>query len=231
MISRNFNRNYSETHNITNLDLSETEGGLRMQIHGLAVGAGYILRQNVKYTIKLKVVDTNGENIEDATIRMYDKNNNEIFFVNTYSNGTIPIQKILMAYNIATSNGINTTTVYWEPLTGGITLNPHTIIINKTGYELYNSTINITAEQSWTIALEELPAWNYSWIPDFKILNNLKHTIFKITEDGNLAIAGQLYENTNSPPPGVNIIWKIYNFAWLDDLGNLYLNALYELTN
>ena len=80
---------------------------------------------------------------------------------------------------------------------------------------------------NWIVPLETLPSWNYSDVPEWKILNNSKHTILKINSDGDLAIAGEIYEDTNSPPP--NTIWSFNNILWLDENGNLFLNKLYEL--
>jgi hypothetical protein len=172
-----------------------------------------------KISFNLKILDTNGSAINGANLEIYDKDDTLIVNTTSDSNGTVVEQNITKRFF-----EVNGTSVLPENNSS-----PFTIIISKTGYETYQTTFNITDKIDWTIALEGQPAWNYSWIPDFKILNQTKHTIFKITDDGNLAIAGNLFENTNSPPPGVNIIWSLFDFAWLDDMGNLYLNKLYEL--
>ena len=139
------------------------------------------------------------------------------------------------------TNGIGSHLVKYYPTTGASTTfpldvtnysviqtNPITISISKINYAPQNYIYNLTGKQDWTITLEDRN-WNYSKIPEWKILNDTKHTILKINEDGDLAIAGEIFENTNSPPPGVNILWNWNNILWLDDLGNLYLNKLLEL--
>lgn len=141
----------------------------------------------------------------------------------TDSNGTISKAHVVEMTIYRNGSLATTKTVYYNPVT---------LTITKDGYKTYNSTFNITEKTNLIITLEKETQgdWNYSWIPEFKILNKSKHTILKITDNGDLAIAGNLYENTNSPPPGVNIIWKIGNLIWLDDMGNLYLNKIYILT-
>jgi len=72
----------------------------------------------------------------------------------------------------------------------------------------------------WTIALDTRD-WNYSQDLAWKVLNLTDTTILKLDENGNLAIAGELYENTNTAPP--NVIFKIANVLWLTRAGDLYL--------
>ena len=101
--------------------------------------------------------------------------------------------------------------------------------ISKEGYKDISFTLNVTAElgDDWDkplpliITLESEPSWNYSQSLAWKILNLTDTTILKLSDDGNLAIAGLLYENTNTPPP--NVIYKIANVLWLTQKGDLYL--------
>ncbi len=221
LYSRNYNLNSNHTHNLTNLDLSESSfGRLSIAIYGANVPVGNVLRQNVKYTLDLKVIDENGISIENATVSMNDVNGNEVFSTITDENGTISEQTIIARYNSVTSNGVSTTSVPWNPRTEGTVLTPHTLTINKTNYETYNSIFNLTEKLDWTIALESRD-WNYSQSLAWKILNLTDTTILKLSDDGNLAIAGLLYENTNTPPP--NVIYKIANVLWLTQKGDLYL--------
>jgi len=128
-------------------------------------------------------------------------------------NITIPNQEGTHTYKLYTIGG-----------NGNLT----TIDITETTDRIYNKNIYLDSANNWTSSLTQ-PSWDYSSNLDFKILNESKHTIFKLDEDGNLAIAGNLYENTNSPPPSANILWSFNNLFWLDDFGNFYINKLYEM--
>lgn len=65
--------------------------------------------------------------------------------------------------------------------------------------------------------------WNYSQSLSWKIINSTDYTILKLSSSGNLAIAGELYENTNSPPPGNTVVFQMNNTLWLTENGDLYL--------
>jgi len=62
----------------------------------------------------------------------------------------------------------------------------------------YSTTVIFNKPQDWTIALSEQPDWDYSQTLAWKVLNLTDTTILKLSENGNLAIAGKLYENTNT---------------------------------
>jgi len=222
--SRNWNLDANHTHNLTNLDLSESTGGrLYLDINGGGtVPAGNVLTQNIKYTLDLKVIDEYGVAISGATVKMIDVNGNEVFTTTTDTDGNISEQTITTRYNSVTSNGVSRTTLSYDPRTGGTLLIPLTLTINKTNYETYNVTFNLTEKEDWTISLESRD-WDYSQTLLWKIINLTDTTILKLDELGNLAIAGKLYENTNSPPPSENIVYKINNLLWLTKTGNLYL--------
>ncbi len=176
-------------------------------------------------TLNMKVLMQNNTPITNANITMIANNGTWVFTQLTNSSGDISEQWFFHhALNrTAATNGYTDTVFEFAP---------YNISITATGYKTYSANnLNLSSKLDWTITLESQPAWNYSWIPEFKILNDTKHTILKIDNNGDLAIAGQIYENTNSPPPLVNIVWSIFDYAWLDDYGNLYFNKLYELTN
>ena len=101
--------------------------------------------------------------------------------------------------------------------------NPLNFVFNKTGYGTLSFNYTLDSKTDWTIviALESQPSWDYSNTLAWKILNLTSTTILKLDEFGNLAIAGNLYENTNTPPP--NILYKVANVFWLTATGDLYL--------
>ncbi len=170
------------------------------------------------------VIQTNGTTINDSNVTL--SNSYGTYTGQTNSNGYIKLVPMFyrIYYNFSQTVAPY---LYASILEAGI----YNLTITKNGFVDYNAVVNLTESMKMVIALESQPDWNYSWIPEFKILNNSKHTIFKITDDGNLAIAGKLYENTNSPPPTANIVWKFFDFMWLDDLGNLYIKGVIYLSN
>ena len=71
--------------------------------------------------------------------------------------------------------------------------------------------------------------WDYSQPLAWRVLNETGTTILKLSTSGNLAIAGTLYENTNSPPAEATIIYNMNNTFWLADNGDLYFKGeIYE---
>ena len=109
--SRNYNLDADHTHNLVNLDLSESSGGkITLQIWGQNVPAGNVLTQNIYYTLNLKVIDKNGISINEAAVKMVDVNGDEAFSTTTDANGIISEQTIMTRYNSVTSNGVSTTT-------------------------------------------------------------------------------------------------------------------------
>jgi len=98
--------------------------------------SGKIYRQ---YTFNLKVVDENGNPISDVTVKVYDKNNNLIFEKITDANGQIPEQII--------------TDGYFNP--SFHSFSPHTLIVEKEGYETYQIQFTPTKPIDWEISLTE----------------------------------------------------------------------------
>lgn len=97
-----------------------------------------IYRQN---TFNLKVTDKDGNNINDATVTLWDKDDNQIFSVTT-SSGVITEQIVSYGY-------------YNEPNGNNIQLySPHTIQISKAGYETYKKKFTLDKKIDWTIRLK-----------------------------------------------------------------------------
>jgi hypothetical protein len=109
-------------------------------------------------------------------------------------------------------------TVYTKPLgesTLGNYFNVTVVVMDR-----YGEFVNVSGELSYT-----LDSWDYSQDLSWKILNLTDTTILKLSEDGNLAIAGELYELTNSPPPGDTVAFKINDTLWLTKSGDLYVEG------
>lgn len=100
---------------------------------------------------------------------------------------------------------------------------PFNITFSKTGYADYKIVnYNITNKINWVVTLTDKPEWDYSQAPIDRVRNKSGYTVFKISKSGDVAIAGQLYEYTNSPPSYIKN-WN--NLAWLTIRGDLYLNG------
>lgn len=169
------------------------------------------------YSFDLKVVDKNGVAIEGVTVTATDENDVEIFSVTTEENGTIASQEILVKH------------WYFDPENNPSTFiseNIYSTATIKIAHQDYSSRefkFTLDKKIDWTIDLESR-VWNYSDSLSWKILNQTDTTILKLTDSGDLAIAGELYENTNSPPPTVSIIYKLKNLFWLSVRGDLYIS-------
>jgi len=102
-----------------------------------------------------------------------------------------------------------------------------TFYVNVTVADRTGNIVNITYSINYSIQ-----EWNYSQNLSWKILNLTDTTILKLSEDGNLAIAGQLYELTNTPPPGDTVAFQIADNLWLTESGDMYVKEnLHEETN
>ena len=155
--SRNYNVNRNDTHNFTNGDFSEA-GDTYWQARIYAyVDAGYVLRQNVLYTIDLVVLDELGNQLENANVTFYNTNGDLTSSILTYSNGSIDTQKFISKYGEAVSDGASSVSnyLYFNRDDSGTLLYPYTMIIEKEGYQTYNMTFNLTEKKEWTIALQE----------------------------------------------------------------------------
>jgi len=103
---------------------------------------GKIYRQ---YTFTLKVVDTAGNPIPGASVKIWDKNNNLVVDETTDANGEIPEQTLTYGYyNQAHGN---------TP----VMQTPHTIRIAKAGYQTYEKQFTLDKKIDWMIALTVPP--------------------------------------------------------------------------
>ncbi len=224
-------RNQNETFNLTNPDFSEAGDDTYASFQSYSFPTSYqrpgrLNLWNVLFTLDMKVTDEDGDPLEDVTIKLTDVNGSTAFETTTSANGSITEQSIITRYISILSDG-TIQTILWDPkgistvyTNHGTSLNPFTLTITKNNYETYSATFNLTEKEDWTIALESRD-WNYSNTLAWKILNLTDTTILKLDENGNLAIAGKLYENTNTAPD--NVIYKIANVLWLTQKGDLYL--------
>ena len=156
---------------------------------------------------KITILDESGNPIENVNITI--SNYREIDSNLTNSNGIsyLNIDNYL-AYYIPNNYEFNYT-LYGE----------HNLTIEKEGYYSYVAYLNFTQGLDLTITLKE-KNWNYSSPLKWEILNQSDITILKLDENGNMAIAGELFEYTNSSAHQVlydNGKWK------LDIFGNLYI--------
>ena len=106
----------------------------------------------IEYTVNIEVTDSNGNPINEATVKMYDKDNNLIFEKITGIDGkidTLTVEALRMTnkytgYNIDDANYSKSIITYKTP---------HTMIIEKSGYYLYKSKFDLTQKIDCTIAL------------------------------------------------------------------------------
>lgn len=97
-----------------------------------------------QYTLNLKILDINENNIENATVVLKDKDDNDIFSVTTNASGEIVEQTVSYGY-YNEANG-NTLQFY----------SPHTLIIKKAGYQTYTEKFTLDHTINWTIALKRI---------------------------------------------------------------------------
>ena len=198
--------------------ISNRAGGLNMKIYNQnTTDYTYV---PFYYKFKLKVVEENGTEIPNAEVNVTD-NLGTVQSWTTDANGEVDdwVKSFEFKSHLA---GVVQTNV------PDFLYYPFNMTITKTNSATYNiNGFNITEPTDWTHVLESRD-WDYSQNLAWKILNITDTTILKLSSDGNLAIAGNLYENTNTAPP--NVIYKIANILWLTQQGDLYLsNKLMEL--
>ena len=99
---------------------------------------------NIKEYLKLKITDTDGNLLENAAIKLYDKNDDLVFDLVTDVNGEIPQQEVLRLRDEV--NIAERTITYY---------NPFRMVIEYTGKQTYESKININSKQDLQIALVE----------------------------------------------------------------------------
>jgi len=91
--------------------------------------------------------------------------------------------------------------------------------------------VNVTDDSDWVNATYHFTtaeegatqgSWDYGQTLVWCV-NTSGITILKLSDTGNLAIAGSLYENTNSPDPALTFLVNMTDSFWLTDDGDLYL--------
>lgn len=94
-----------------------------------------------QYEFDLTVTDKNNNPINGATVTLKDKDGNTVFTTTTDVNGQIATQTVSRGY-YNQANG-NTLQDY----------SPHTLIIEKAGYQSYSKTFTLTDKTKWELKL------------------------------------------------------------------------------
>jgi hypothetical protein len=194
----------------------------RLKIYYVVNGdlCGYTQNFTFHGDVKFTIIDKNGNAIENANITLSNEHN-------TYTNLTDANGKLIhdvdfyMKYinqTLATA-GINHYALTQER-------GNYNLTITASDYAKYSTNVNINSPQDWTISLEER-TWNYSQPLIMEQLNNSLIGIMAIDTLGNMKIAGNLIENTNSSYinsiPNSEVKWRINDYLVLTKRGTLYL--------
>jgi len=130
---------------------------------------------NICNSFNLKVIDKDGNNIENASVKLYDKNNDLVFEELTDENGLIPEQIVKIIrdeiWKLASNN--------YDPVRTIYTYNPFRLVIEKTGKQIYESIFTIDQKQNLIISLSA------PTVPQF-VLENLDADV------SNIEIAGEV---------------------------------------
>ena len=100
------------------------------------------MAENRQYTLNLKVLDINQNNIENATVVLKDKDDTQIFSLTTNASGEITEQTVSYGYYTQTSGSVLQS------------YSPHIITIKKAGYDTYKKKFTLDDKINWTIALK-----------------------------------------------------------------------------
>lgn len=167
------------------------------------------------HNISVEAITSNGIPIENATYTVYDNQDNMIYQNTTSSSGGTWGDILTMRITKNMSGG-EYDSIYNSS-------NPLRIVVNKSGYSTYEISTNITKKTTLVAPLSERN-WNYS--SELKwIARNETNSLLKLDENGNLAIKGQLYENTNSSFINSleDVAFRIPGYLTLTKGGILYL--------
>lgn len=192
----------------------------------------------VKYRFNVLVKDESGSPIDDATVKLIDANGNTQIDDTTNSTGQLDggTVQVLMA-NLTfpepcsstnpecdgggdgdTCLDLDHTTDASDTWNGWFQLN-----ITKDNYTQVLMNITIDEPKYLDVSMHYQGDWNYSQPLGWKVLNGTDTTILKLSDDGNLAIAGTLYENTNTAPPGDEVAFQMKDLFYLTHSGDLYI--------
>ncbi len=130
---------------ITGLGIGDIIGTELRQFHGSGI-SGWKLYE--KFTFDVLVTDKDGNNIENAQVKLMDQNGNELFVVTTKSNGAIDQQKVITKKFMIDPS----VEIYYisEELFTEFSIN-----INKSGYQIYIGAFTIDKKIDMEIALAE----------------------------------------------------------------------------
>lgn len=102
-----------------------------------------------QYTVNLKVVDRDGNPLENANVVLKDKDGNIVFSQVTNSEGKIPEQTVTYGYYQRESDGFyNHEDIFTS-------FSPHTLIVSKSGYQNFEVVVTIDRKIDWIIVLNE----------------------------------------------------------------------------
>lgn len=101
-----------------------------------------------QYTVNLKVVDEDGNPVENATVKLYDNNDTLVVNETTDTDGTIPEQVVTYGFYQREGDGIFTHDEIFH------SNSPHTLVISKEGYNVYEISFDLDKKIDWTIALK-----------------------------------------------------------------------------
>jgi len=102
-----------------------------------------------KYTVNIHVTDKNGANLSGVNVVCQDKNDNEVFNVNTDAQGDIAEQEVTYQrwYKLATG---------WRGEGEADLYSPHSFIVSKDGYEtLEIDAITLSEPVKWHLELQD----------------------------------------------------------------------------
>jgi hypothetical protein len=137
--------------NLLNPSTNRSSGKIINYVYDYYTVTNYDFKVNIKFTVKIKVTNTDDANIDTAHILLKDKNGTTIIDDDTDSNGDFS-DNIISYYQYFVSGNRYMTTV---------DNGPFTIEVSKIGYIPYNAKLDITSKYDRTIALKsfsELPA-------------------------------------------------------------------------
>jgi hypothetical protein len=136
---------------LINLDAT----GCTNPIIEIGVGGGaYESNHLVAYTMNFKIIDENGDAIENAGIVLKDKNGTQVFSETTDSDGIITEQVVDTLH--AKNDGSATKRYYFNtPDVDWIKYYPFTLTISKSGYKTYETILEPEGKLDLTITLKK----------------------------------------------------------------------------
>lgn len=109
----------------------------------ISFSRSYSSTVNRQYTFNLKVTDKDGNNINGASVKIWDKDSNLVVNITTAS-GVIVEQTVNYGYYFFTTGSVLQS------------YSPHTIQISKAGYQTYEKKFTLDKKVDWTLALKRI---------------------------------------------------------------------------